>query len=139
SRRIDRKPDNARLKHFDAVITTVRFMHDKKVAEAMRMVRALSDEVIGAGMDMEAACNTVALWARLNSQEIQLDEMPMQVTRIARRFCVSRAATEMLTAAAQATEPSATIIRDSPRRHLRDGRASHGSCAQRRAGRCGED
>jgi hypothetical protein len=88
-------------------------MLDKKVAEAMRMVRELNDEVEGPGMDMEAACNAVALWARLNSQEIQLDEMPSQVTRIAQRFCVSRAATEMLSAAAQGTEPSATIIRDS--------------------------
>jgi hypothetical protein len=48
----------------------------------------------------------------LNSQEIQLEEMPAQVTRIAQRFCVSKASVEMLNAAAQGTEPSVTIIRD---------------------------
>lgn len=112
ARRLDRDPDCPRLRRFDAVIVAIRHMHDKKVADAMRSVRALTEEVDDAGMDMEAACNVVALWARLNSQEIQLDEMPSQVTRIARRFCVSRASTDMLTAAAQGTEPSAGIIRD---------------------------
>ena len=62
---------------------------------------------------MEAACNVIALWARLNSQEIQLDEMPAQVTRVAQRFCVSRASMEMLIAAAQGTEPTTSIVRDS--------------------------
>ena len=113
TRRIDRKLDCPRLKRFDAVVTTIRLMHDKKVADAMRMVRELTQDVESVDMDMEAACNVIALWARLNSQEIQLDEMPAQVTRIAQRFCVSRASTEMLTAAAQGTEPSAAIIRDS--------------------------
>ncbi|HEX6706971.1 MAG TPA: response regulator [Albitalea sp.] len=113
SRRRDRTPECPRLRRFDAVVTTIRFMHDKKVGDAMRMVRELTEDVERADMDMEAACNVIALWARLNSQEIQLDEMPAQVTRVAQRFCVSRASTEMLSAAAQGTEPSASIIRDS--------------------------
>lgn len=112
SRRIDRQPENPRLLRFARVISTLKAMQDKKVAEAMRIVRALTDDVEHADMDMEAACNAVALWARLNSQEIQLDEMPAQVARIAQRFCVSRASVEMLTAAAQATEPSLTIVRE---------------------------
>ncbi|WP_280150432.1 response regulator [Piscinibacter sp. XHJ-5] len=112
-RRRDRTPECPRLARFDAVIETIRHMHDKRVAEAMRCVRELTEDVDSAAMDMEAACNVIALWARLNSQEIQLDEMPAQVTRIAQRFCVSRASAEMLIAAAQGTEPSAGIIRDS--------------------------
>jgi CheY-like chemotaxis protein len=113
SRRRDRKPEDDRLRRFDAVIATLRCMHDKKVADAMRMVRDLTADVEGTQMDMEGACNVIALWARLNSQEIQLDEMPSQVTRVAQRFCVSRASMEMLIAAAQNTEPTAGIVRDS--------------------------
>jgi hypothetical protein len=87
-------------------------MQGTKVAEAMRMVRDLTAEVDKQDMDMEAACNVVALWARLNSQEIQLDEMPGEVRRVAQRFCVSRASMEMLIASAQDTEPTATIVRE---------------------------
>lgn len=111
-RRRERKPEDRRLERFAAVIATLRAMQDKKVAEAMRMVRELTEDVDGPEMDMEAACNVVALWARLNSQEIQLDEMPSQVQRVAQRFCVSRASMEMLIAATQGTEPAATIVRD---------------------------
>jgi CheY-like chemotaxis protein len=113
SRRMERAKDGARLQRFDAALTVLRCLHDKKLAEAMRAVRELTDEVEGVQMDMESACNVVALWARLNSQEIQLDEMPAQVARVAQRFCVSRAATEMLVAAAQGSEPAATLIRES--------------------------
>ena len=112
SRRSERAKDAVRIQRFDAAICALRCMLDKKVADAMRIVRELTEEVEGDTMDMEAACNVVALWARLNSQEIQLDEMPSQVARVAQRFCVSRASTEMLVAAAQGTEPSATIIRE---------------------------
>jgi CheY-like chemotaxis protein len=113
ARRRERMPECVRLARLDAVILAIRHLHEKKVAEAVRGVRGLTDEVESAAMDMEAACNLVALWTRLNSQEIQLEEMPAEVARIAQRFCVSRAATEMLVAAAQGTEPSAGIIRDS--------------------------
>lgn len=113
ARRLERAIDKARVQRFLAAVAALRAMHDKKVAEAMRMVRELTEEVEAPGMDMEAACNAVALWARLNSQEIQLDEMPAQVNRIAQRFCVSRASTEMLVASAQNAEPAATLIRDS--------------------------
>jgi len=113
SRRLERDPESRRLQRFRAVIEALRAMHDKKVAEAMRMVRSLSEEVADPDLDMEAAGNIVALWARLNSQEIQLDEMPGQVAKVARRFCVSKASTEMLVAAAQGTDPAATIIRES--------------------------
>ncbi|WP_372524753.1 hypothetical protein [Piscinibacter sp.] len=112
-RRRERATDEARLQRFDAAITALRCLHDKKLAQAMRMVREMTDEVEGEEMDMEAACNVVALWARLNSQEVQLDEMPTQVARVGQRFCVSKASTEMLVAAAQNAEPAATLIRDS--------------------------
>lgn len=111
-RRMERNAECPRLRRFNAAIQTIRLMHDKKLAEAMRMMRELTDEVDGSDMDMEAACNLVALWARLHSQEIQLDEMPAQVGRVAQRFCISRAATEVLAASAQGTEPAVGIIRE---------------------------
>ena len=55
TRKRDRKPEDARLQRFDAVIATLRAMHDKKVADAMRMVRQLSEDVDSVEMDMEAA------------------------------------------------------------------------------------
>ncbi|RQP22112.1 response regulator [Piscinibacter terrae] len=112
SRRMEKQPESRRLVRFQGVIDTLRTMQAKKVAEAMRMVRELTSEIDSPDMDMEAASNLIALWARLNSSEIQLDEMPSQVQRIAQRFCVSRASMEMLIASAQGTEPTATIVRE---------------------------
>jgi CheY-like chemotaxis protein len=112
SRRMEKQPESKRLIRFRGVIDTLRTMQAKKVADAMRMVRELTAEIDDADLDMEAASNLIALWARLNSSEIQLDEMPSQVQRIAQRFCVSRASMEMLIASAQGTEPTATIVRE---------------------------
>ena len=112
SRRMEKQPGSKRLERFRGVIDTLRTMQAKKVADAMRMVRELTSEIDSPDLDMEAASNLIALWARLNSSEIQLDEMPSQVQRIAQRFCVSRASMEMLIASAQGTEPTATIVRD---------------------------
>lgn len=112
ARRMERQPENPRLRRFAAVMAAIRTMFDKKVGDTMRMVRELTDSVDTPEMDMEHAGSVIALWARLNSQEIQLDEMPAQVRRVAQRFCVSRASMEMLLASAQQTEPAAGIIRE---------------------------
>ncbi|MBW8831880.1 MAG: response regulator [Burkholderiales bacterium] len=112
TRRMGRTPESKRLMRFAKVIETLRAMQAKKVAEAMRMLRELSAEVDSPDMDMEAACNVVALWARLNSQEIELEDMPGEVKRVSQRFCVSRASMEMIIASAQGTEPTATIVRE---------------------------
>lgn len=112
ARRLERQPESPRLRRFAAVMAAIRAMFDKKVGETMRMVRELTDSVDTPEMDMEHAGSVIALWARLNSQEIQLDEMPGQVRRVAQRFCVSRASMEMLLASAQQTEPAAGIIRE---------------------------
>ena len=112
ARRMERQPESARLRRFAAVMATIKAMFDKKIAETMHMVRDLTDSVDTPEMDMEHAGSVIALWARLNSQEIQLDEMPAQVKRVAQRFCVSRASMEMLLASAQQTEPAAGLIRE---------------------------
>src|SRR5438445_13694813 len=73
TRRMERTPESKRLMRFAKVIDTLRAMQAKKVADAMRMVRELTQEVDNPDMDMEAGCNAVALGARLNSQEIELE------------------------------------------------------------------
>ena len=110
-RRMARQPGCTRLQRFDGVVQTVRLMHDKKVADGLRRLRELTDEVDGSAMDMEAACHVIALWSRLHAQEIQLDEMPAQVGRVAERFCISRAASEVLIGSVQDAEPAASIVR----------------------------
>jgi len=112
ARRVARAQESQRLSRFTRVVETLRTMQAKKVGEAMRLVRDLTAEVDSPDLDLEAACNVIGLWARLNSQEIQLDEMPGEVRRIAQRFCVSRASMEMLVTSAQGTEPTATIVRE---------------------------
>jgi hypothetical protein len=89
-------------------------MLDKKVAQAMRMVREPDRRGRNARrLDMEAGCNVVALWARfeLLGDPARRDARPGHA--LAQRFCVSRASTEMLVAAGQGTDPAASLIRES--------------------------
>lgn len=112
-RLIESQPDAARLRHFERVIAALRVLHERRVAAAVELARDLALEHDQPGFDMERGCNVIGLWMRLNSQEIQLDEMGGHVAAIARRLCVSKATCEMLVAAAQSKEPAATLIRDS--------------------------
>jgi len=113
ARLIDASPDSERLRHFDRVLGALRVLHDRRVAAAVELARDLALEHQQPGFDMERGCNVIGLWVRLNSQEIQLDEMAGHVSAVARRLCVSKATCEMLVAAAQAKDPAAALIRDS--------------------------
>jgi CheY-like chemotaxis protein len=112
-RLIEAQPEAARLRHFERVIAALRVLHERRVAAAVELARELALEHDQPGFDMERGCNVIGLWVRLNSQEIQLDEMGGHVAAIARRLCVSKATCEMLVAAAQSKEPAAKLIRDS--------------------------
>jgi hypothetical protein len=62
--------------------------------------------------DFEAANNFLAVLARLRTTEIQLPDSEMWVATTGERFCVSKAATELLCKAAQNFEAYELALRD---------------------------
>lgn len=113
ARLVEADPESARLRHFQRIVAALRELQERRVAAAVELARELALEYGQPDFDMERGCNVIGLWTRLNSQEIQLDEMNGHMTSIARRLCVSKATCEMLVAAAQSREPAAALIRES--------------------------
>jgi hypothetical protein len=90
------QPASPRLKRFEQVISTLNALLDRRVAEAVEQARELMTEISLPNFEFEAACNLLALLARLTRHELQLEGIDEQVLRLTRRFAVSKTTTELL-------------------------------------------
>jgi CheY-like chemotaxis protein len=88
------------------------WLHDGKTAHGVLMAREALSELSQPDFDMEAATNTLSVWSRLDRFGIEDDEFSTIVRRIARRFSVSRAATEVLIAAVRRHPEAEAWIRE---------------------------
>jgi len=103
---------SARLRRFEAVVKSLKALVERQVGDAVREVRELIAEVRTPNFEFEAACNLIALLARVTKHELQLEGLEDDVTVLARRFAVSRTTCELLIRAARAQAPFEAIIRD---------------------------
>ncbi|MDC8770773.1 response regulator [Roseateles albus] len=110
---LERHPNSKRLQRFDGLFKCLRFMLEKRVADALELARELtrlSSEQ--EDFDLEAASLLLALWVRLATM-IELDEMDQLVTQLGLRFCTAKAATEVLVAMSEGNERVAEELRSS--------------------------
>lgn len=107
----ERRPDSTRLRRFLAVGNVFKALLERQVPAALRTARDLAAEIRSEDFDFEAASNMLAMVSRMASTEIQLDEDGEWVTAVAMRFCVSKAATDMLAMAARRHEPHEALVR----------------------------
>ncbi len=105
-------PGSTRLQRIRQLMTALAALQARRVDEAMATARALAADVMAPGFDLEAAALTVALWVRLPEAEVDAKELDAMLRAAALRFCVSKASTEMLAAAADGREPVAEIVRN---------------------------
>lgn len=113
---VERNPNSSRLRRFRDVVGVFKALNDRKVAECVSLVRRMAGEVRSPDFDFEAANNFLAVLARLRLTEIQLPDSDMWVATAANRFCVSKAATELLCKAAQNFEPYELALREAQTR-----------------------
>jgi CheY-like chemotaxis protein/cytochrome c-type biogenesis protein CcmH/NrfG len=99
-----------RMAHFGDVLL---MLSAGKVAPGVLRARELLEDVGKPDCDMEAGTNTLSLWARLDRYGVDDAEYEGVVRRIARRFAVSKAATEVLVAAVRGKQSAVGWIRDS--------------------------
>jgi hypothetical protein len=89
-------PRSDRLRRFLAVAELFRELMGKQLAQVVRTIKDMAGEIRHESFDFEAACNFVAALARLRSAEIQLPDDELWIAALGQRFCVTKAAAELL-------------------------------------------
>ncbi len=108
----ERAPNSSRLQRFVLLSNVFKTLNERKVSDCVNHVKQLVGDMRSESFDFEAATNLLAVLARLRNTEIQLSDDEGWVNTLANRFCVSKAATEMLCRAVVGHEPYADIIRN---------------------------
>ncbi len=108
---LDRAPQSRRLQRFVAVVKVFSLMLQKQMGAVVSDVRQLFDDLQEPGLDVEAACNLLALLSQLTAGELQLDGASAWVDTLGLRFASSKGLTEMLAGAAISHAPFADRIR----------------------------
>lgn len=109
---VEKQPDNQRLQRFLRIVTILRTMQERQVAKVVQMIKDAVAEHIEPSFDFEAASNLMALLTRIARTEIQLPDAEIWVEQLALRFCISKASTDLLAAAAHGSAGSDRIIRE---------------------------
>ena len=98
-----------RMADLGQVLTTLL---EGKTAPGVLRARELLDQIERPDFDMEAGTNTLSLWARLDAYGVDAPEYSTVVRKIAKRFAVSKASTEVLVAAVRRNEEAGAWIRE---------------------------
>lgn len=83
-----------------------------EAAAALGLARTLAQEHAASDFDVEAAVHVLALWVRLAARGHGQEEVEGHVRAIARRFCTSKAASELLARIAQPHPPAVGWVRE---------------------------
>lgn len=84
---------------------------DKQSAAALETARRLARELDADDADPEMASIVIALWVRLARSDLQLPEMDELFQRLGMRFCVNKAATEVLVAMCEDNAAASDTLR----------------------------
>jgi tetratricopeptide (TPR) repeat protein len=109
---LERAPDNARLQRFDELVRVLRTLVDKQLAQVVLQLKDCVAQIRDEDFDFEAATNLIGLLVRVLRNQIALPDGYMWISKIAERFCVSKAATDLLSASAQLAPAYAEIVRE---------------------------
>jgi CheY-like chemotaxis protein len=104
-------PNSLRLRRMAETGSVLMGLASGQVAHQVHRVRGMVDQVVRPDFDMEAATNMLSLWSRLDQYGVDLPEMEAVVMRVARRFSVSKASSEVLAAAMRRQEAAQGWIR----------------------------
>ncbi|MBW8847273.1 MAG: response regulator [Burkholderiales bacterium] len=109
---IERAPGSIRLQRFDLVFRGLAFLLERRVGQALIMAREFTEHAQAGNFDLEAASLLTALWIRLSSQEVELEEMMPILCSLGTRHCTAKASTEILVAMTEGHMGAAEQFRD---------------------------
>jgi CheY-like chemotaxis protein len=107
----ERRPESARLRRFLQIGNVFKALLGRQVNDALHHARALAAETRTEDFDFEAASNLLASVSRMAATELDMSEGDEWVSQVALRFCVSKAATDMLCMAARRFAPHEELVR----------------------------
>lgn len=96
---VEKNPGSSRLDRMLAMVNVLRALGERRIGVVIERVRDLAGEIDGEDFDFEAASNLIALLSLLGRTEVQLPQAEEWIRDIALRFCVSKAAVDLLSAA----------------------------------------
>lgn len=109
---LERAPGSIRLQRFDLVFRGLAFLLERRVGQAVIVAREFTEHADSGNFDLEAASLLTALWIRLSSQELELEEMMPILRGLGRRHCSAKASTEILVAMTENHQGAAEQFRD---------------------------
>jgi CheY-like chemotaxis protein len=108
----DTYPQSVRLRRMSEIGEILVTLNEGQTAVGVLRARELVDDVTRPDFDMEAGTNMLSLWARLEPHGVLDPEYSTIVQRVAKRFSVSKASNEVLTAAVRRTPQAAAWVRE---------------------------
>jgi CheY-like chemotaxis protein len=108
----DKEPENRRLKRFVQLVGVLSLLVEKQLARVVAELKALVAQASEDAFDFEAAGNLLALLVRVLRTEVALPDGELWVQKIARRFCVSKSATDLLACTARGVAAYEKAVRD---------------------------
>lgn len=109
---LERAPGSLRLQRFELVFRGLSFLLERRVGQALVVAREFTEHADAGNFDLEAASLLTALWIRLSSQEVELEEMMPILRSLGTRFCSAKASTEILVAMTEGHIGAAEQFRD---------------------------
>ena len=109
---LERAPGSIRLQRFDLVFRGLAFLLERRVGQAVVVAREFTEHADSGDFDIEAASLLTALWIRLSSQEVELEEMMPILRQLGMHHCTAKASTEILVAMTEGHEKAAEQFRD---------------------------
>lgn len=109
---LERAPASIRLQRFDLVFRGLSFLLERRVGQAVVVAREFTGHADSGNFDLEAASLLTALWVRLSSQEVELEEMLPILKQLGLRYCTTKASTEILVSVTEGHQGAAEQFRD---------------------------
>lgn len=109
---LERAPGSTRLQRFDLLFRGLAYLLDRRVGQAVVVAREFTEAAASGSFDLEAASLLTALWIRLSSQEVELEEMMPILQGLGMRHCTAKASTEILVSMTEGHLGAAEQFRD---------------------------
>ncbi len=109
---LERAPGSIRLQRFDLVFRGLACLLERRVGAALVIAREFTEHADAGNFDLEAASLLTALWIRLSSQEVELEEMMPVLKNLGTRHCTAKASTEILVSMSEGHQGAADQFRD---------------------------
>lgn len=109
---LERAPGSIRLQRFDLVFRGLACLLDRRVGQTLTIAREFTEHMSAGNFDLESASLLTALWIRLSSQEVELEEMMPILESLGMRHCTAKASTEILVSMTESHAGAAEQFRD---------------------------